>query len=179
MDGKPISEYPLEKLRTTFAVVPQDHFVFNRTIRENLRIAQPLANDKELDFALANTSLITTEEKAAQMQLMAVSLSGGERQLLALTGALLKDSGYWVFDEPTANLDTLTERRILNHIWNNVGSRTLILITHRLVDLEKMDQIIVMNKGTIVERGTHNELIAAGGFYASMVELQNQMLQPL
>jgi len=179
LDGIPIPEYPLETLRKTFAVVPQDHFVFNRTIRENLRIAQPLANDEEIDFALANTSLIKTEGKAAQMQLMAVSLSGGERQLLALTGALLKETDYWVFDEPTANLDTLTERRILNHIWENVDSRTLILITHRLVDLEKMDQIIVMNKGKIIERGTHNELLHAGGFYASMVELQNQMLQPL
>jgi ATP-binding cassette, subfamily C, bacterial CydC len=162
-----------DKLRSLFAVVSQDAYIFNRTLRENLLIARPTATDDELTEVLTKVGLSSF---ANDLNLNAgnfgARLSGGERQLLALARALLKDAPIWIFDEPTANLDVKTERRILDAIWATAGHRTMIMITHRLLDMEKMDQIIVMNRGEIVEKGTQAQLLAGQSFYAKMVGYQ-------
>jgi ABC-type multidrug transport system fused ATPase/permease subunit len=103
--------------------------------------------------------------------------SGGERQLFAMARALLKNNSIWIFDEPTAHMDAHTERKLLNTLWKVREKRTFLLITHRLIDMDKMDQIIVMNKGSIAERGTHLQLLQRDGFYARMHDYQMQLIR--
>jgi ABC-type multidrug transport system fused ATPase/permease subunit len=105
-------------------------------------------------------------------------LSGGERRRLAVARAFLKDAPFLVLDEPTADLDAGTERLLLEatHEHVDANGQGLFLITHRLVGMERMDEILVLGKGTIVERGTHAELIRSKGPYARMYGLQEQML---
>jgi ATP-binding cassette subfamily C protein CydC len=103
-------------------------------------------------------------------------LSGGERQRLAIARVLLKDAPILLFDEPTANLDPLTEKQVLDTLFETIKGKTCLLITHRLVGLENMDQILVMNQGRIVERGTHRDLLTKAGLYRRLWDLQNQIL---
>ena len=104
-------------------------------------------------------------------------LSAGERQRLGLARAFLKDAPILLLDEPTANLDTLNERRILDTLFWTSSGRALLLITHRLVGLENMDEILVLERGWIVESGTQAELLRRGGLFASMWEVQNRVLE--
>jgi len=165
------------QLRSLFGLVQQDAYIFNRSLRENLLIAKPMASDQELKNVLESVDL---KELASDLDRepgsLGMKLSGGQRQLLALARSLLKDAPVWIFDEPTANLDVNTERRILDRIWANSQNRTMIMITHRLIDMEKMDQIIVMNKGKIIEKGTHQELLAKPSLYARMLQSQHQII---
>lgn len=171
-----IRKFDPEELRSCFAVVSQDAFVFNRSLRDNLLIANSSSTDQELREALEKAGLAAfTGNLELMLGNLGTRLSGGERRLLALTRALLKDSPIWIFDEPTSNLDLNTERKILDTIWSTAGRRTMIMIIHRLLDMEKMDQIIVMNRGQIVEKGTHAQLLAGQSFYAKMVGYQGDL----
>ncbi len=105
-----------------------------------------------------------------------IRLSGGERQRLAIARALLKDSPILILDEPTANLDLQTERYVLDTLFETMRDKTSILITHRLVGLQQVDEILVMDQGRIVERGTHGELLAHQGLYRRLWDVQNQIL---
>ena len=137
-------------------------------------IANPSATDVQLKEALEKAGLASFGENLdLSPGNYGMRLSGGERRLLALARALLKDAPIWILDEPTANLDVKTERKILDTIRATAGRRTLIMITHRLLDMEKMDHILVMNHGRIIEKGTHTQLLARPSFYAKMVECQN------
>jgi len=103
-------------------------------------------------------------------------LSGGERQRLAIARAIIKDAPILILDEPTANLDPLTEKQVLETLFGLMKKKTSLLITHRLVGLENVDEIIVMNHGQIVERGTQGQLIKARGLYRRLWDLQNRIL---
>jgi ATP-binding cassette subfamily C protein CydC len=103
-------------------------------------------------------------------------LSGGERQRLAIARALLKDAPILIFDEPTANLDAQTEKRVLDTLYETMQDKTTLLITHRLLGLEDVDEILVMEDGQIVERGTQEELLMKKGLYCRLWDLQNQIL---
>jgi ATP-binding cassette subfamily C protein CydC len=103
-------------------------------------------------------------------------LSGGERQRLGIARALLKNAPILVFDEPTANLDPQTEMQVLDTLFETMQSKTALLITHRLVGLERVGEILVMDHGRIVERGTHQQLLAASGLYRHLWDLQNEIL---
>ncbi|HSV76501.1 MAG TPA: thiol reductant ABC exporter subunit CydC [Bacteroidales bacterium] len=180
LGGTAISMYPVDQLRLQFAVAAQDSYIFSRSIRENLEIGNPSASLDECDRVLTRVGLedFTSGNTNHLDARRAVRLSGGEKQALTLARAMLNDDArIWIFDEPSANLDRTTEREIMNGIWSNLGHRSLIMITHRLVNMDKMDQIIVMDKGKVVEKGTHAELLAADNFYAKMFEQQNLLLK--
>ena len=105
-----------------------------------------------------------------------LQLSAGQRQRLALARAILRDAPLLILDEPTANLDALTERKVMASLQALMAGRTTLLITHRLVGLEAADEILVLREGRIVERGRHHELLQVGGVYYRMWELQKQNL---
>lgn len=164
--------------RSLFGVVSQDNWIFNRSLRENLLLAKPEAMDEELKESLIQVGLDHfAHDLNMEPGTQGMRFSGGERQLLALARAWLTQSHYWVFDEATAHLDANTERKILDTLWTLKGNRTLLMVTHRLVDMEKMDKIIVLDKGMIAEYGTHHELLTRGGVYARMFRQQNQLIR--
>jgi ATP-binding cassette, subfamily C, bacterial CydC len=168
----------LEIFRSKLGVVAQDSYIFNRSLRENLLISNPEATDEELTEALDKVGLSTFAHSLdMEPGTHGMRFSGGERQLFSLARVLLKKSDVWVFDELTAHMDVNTERKTLNTIWNHLGSKTLILITHRLVNMEKMDQIIIMQKGKIAETGTHAGLLSQNGIYAKMRLQQNELIR--
>src|SRR5918912_812338 len=105
----------------------------------------------------------------------ALRLSGGERQRLAIARTLLKNAPILLLDEPTANLDPITEQALLAAIHGLMRGRTVLTISHRLIAMERMDEIVVLVHGRIVERGMHDDLIAAHGLYRQMLDVQNQM----
>lgn len=167
-----------DKLRAIYSVVAQDAYLFNRSLRENLLIADPTATDEHLLKVLAMTGLnFDAQDLSVGAGNHGSRFSGGERQLISIARALLKNSPVLIFDEPSANLDVATERRIMDVIWRVAANRTVIFITHRLVDMEKMDQIMVLQHGSIIGQGTHNWLIMNNKIYARMCEEHKQLIR--
>jgi ATP-binding cassette subfamily C protein CydC len=163
--------------RSLFGVVSQDNWIFNRSLRENLLLAKPEATDQELQESLRRVGLDHfAHDLNMEPGTQGMRFSGGERQLLALARAWLTQSDIWIFDEATAHLDANTERKILDTLWSLKGNKTLLMVTHRLVDMEKMDEILVMSGGQITEKGTHAQLLSQKGIYARMFDLQKEVL---
>jgi ABC-type multidrug transport system fused ATPase/permease subunit len=162
-------------------MVAQDTYIFNDTIRRNLLLAKPDATAGEIERALEQAQLAEVVQRLPDglktwVGEQGLRLSGGERQRLAIARALLKDAPLLILDEATANLDTLTERALVEAFETLLERRTALVITHRLVAMERMDEILVLDGGRIVERGTHSELLAHDGLYRRLYEIQNTML---
>ena len=168
--------------RAECAVVSQNSYFFNTSIRENLRLARPKLSQEEMEDAARAAQIhdfIAALPKGYDTFIgeQGLRLSGGERQRLAIARALLKNAPILILDEPTANLDPLTEKDVLDTLFGVMKNKTTLLITHRLVGLERMDEILVMDNGQIVERGIHSDLLAQNGLYRRLWDLQNWILQ--
>ena len=171
IDGKPLRDFSKSALRSAIGMVTQESFLFNGSIRDNLRLGKPTATDAELLDALAVANAREFVDRLPEglgtvVGERGVKLSVGEKQRVSIARALLKDPPILVLDEATASVDTETERLIQQALDRLMAQRTSFVIAHRLSTVRHADQILVMDRGRIVERGRHEDLLALGGIDA-------------
>jgi ATP-binding cassette, subfamily B, bacterial MsbA len=177
IDGINIKDLQIEPLRRLMSFVTQEPVLFNDTIAANIALGNPTASQAEIEAAaqIANAhTFITQKEQGYQTNIgdRGMKLSGGERQRLTIARALLQNPPILILDEATSSLDTESERLVQDAINNLMKDRTSLVIAHRLSTIRNADEIIVLQKGIITERGTHESLIAANGFYKRLVDMQ-------
>lgn len=177
IDGVNIKEFSLLSLRDQMGIVTQEPILFNDSIAANIALGNPVANIDEIEQAarIANAhDFIMQKEENYQTNIgdRGSKLSGGERQRVTIARAVLKNPPILILDEATSSLDTESERLVQDAINKMMVNRTSIVIAHRLSTIRHADEIIVLQKGKIVERGTHDMLIAQNGFYRKLVDMQ-------
>jgi ATP-binding cassette, subfamily B, bacterial MsbA len=177
IDDQDISMVQAASLRAAIAYVGQDAFLFDSSVRENIRVGRPDASDREVEQAARNAQahdfiLDLPQGYETRLGELASRLSGGQKSRIAIARAFLRDAPILLLDEPTAALDSASEEAIRTTLNALQKGRTTIQIAHRLASISGADQIIVVDAGQIVERGTHRELLALGGFYARLQRLQ-------
>ena len=177
IDGINIREYSLNSLRSQMSIVTQEPILFNETIANNIKLGKENATDEEVIHAakVANAhNFIMQKENGYETNIgdRGSKLSGGERQRLTIARAVLKNPPILILDEATSSLDTESERLVQDAINNMMQNRTSIVIAHRLSTIRNANEIVVLQKGKIVERGTHDFLMHQNGFYRRLVEMQ-------
>jgi ATP-binding cassette subfamily B multidrug efflux pump len=177
LDGRSIREYPLSGLRRAIGYVPQDTFLFSETLRENIAFGVPDAVEDHI-LEAAEIASISGEIQSfpARYDTMVgergITLSGGQKQRTSLARAILRQPKILVLDDSLSSVDTDTEERILRRLKDIMSQRTTILVSHRISTVKNADQIVVLRGGQIIERGTHDELLAMGGYYADLHQKQ-------
>lgn len=177
-DGKPARELPLRALRRNLALVPQEVLLFGDSVRENIAYGRPGASDEEIREAARQANAHEFIEKLPQgydtlVGERGAQLSGGQRQRIAIARAILADPAILILDEATSSLDAESERLVQEALDKLMADRTSIIIAHRLSTVRRCDQILVLSGGTVIERGTHEELVAsANSLYATLARLQ-------
>ncbi len=177
VDGINIKDYSLQSVRSLMSIVTQEPILFNDTIANNIKLGKSDATDDEIMQAakVANAHNFVVHKEigyATNIGDRGSKLSGGERQRLTIARALIKNPPILILDEATSSLDTESERLVQDAINNMMQNRTSIVIAHRLSTIRHADEIIVLQKGKIVERGTHDQLLSQNGFYRKLVEMQ-------
>ena len=177
IDGQNIKDVSLISLRNKIAIVSQDTILFDDTVENNIKFAKSGATNEEIKQACklaAAEDFISNlpEQYKTLVGENGVRLSGGEKQRLSIARAILKNSPIILLDEATSSLDTESEEKVQNAIFNLTKNRTTIVIAHRLSTIKKADQIIVMEKGNIVEKGTHEELLKNSRVYENLYKKQ-------
>ena len=177
IDGMDISEYRNDDIRRAVSYVPQNIELFSKSIYDNIRVTRQSATLDEVREA-AKAADAHEFIKRLPMQYYTYleeagnGLSGGEKQRIALARAFLKENQFYIMDESTSNLDFATENIIFDMIYNKFRKKTMLIIAHRLATVKNCDKIIVMDKGKIVEQGTHKELLEKKGQYYRLWEMQ-------
>ena len=171
--GQSIADVSQSSLREVIAYVPQDPAMFHRTIADNIRFARPEATDEDVRraAALAHAAEFVESLPDGYDTLVGergIKLSGGQRQRIAIARAILKDAPILILDEATSSLDSESEALIQDALWTLMAGRTAIVIAHRLSTVRRMDSLVVLDGGRIVEQGSHENLLALGGIYASL-----------
>lgn len=181
LGAESLKMYEQDQVRARIGLVSQNTYFFNTTVFENLRFARKRVTKEEIEAACKSAQIhdfIMSLPKGYDTMIgeQGLRLSGGERQRLAIARVLIKDEPILILDEPTANLDPLTEKQVLDTLFKVMKQKTSLLITHRLIGLENMDEILVMDHGQLVERGTHGVLKEKNGLYRHLLDLQNRIL---
>lgn len=176
-DGRDVREVPLDLLRSTIGVVPQDTFLFSETLHDNIAFGRARASRDEVEDAarVARLHEDVLELDHGYEQLLGergITLSGGQRQRAAIARMLAVDAPIMVLDDCLSAVDAVTERRILSDLRARLAGRTAVIVSHRVAALSLADRVVVMDEGRVVEEGRHEELVAAGGFYADLDERQ-------
>jgi ATP-binding cassette subfamily B protein len=179
IDGQDIRDVTLASLRDAVGLVQQDSFMFDATVNNNVAYADPFAEDDRIIAATTTAQVhdyLTTLPKGYETKVgeRGVSLSGGQRQRLSIARGVLPGTAVMVFDDSMAAIDAATEQRLRAALSDETSHKATIIIAHRLSSLMHADEILVMEMGRVIERGTHAELVAKGGEYASLYRLQTE-----
>jgi len=177
IDGRSIRDYRLEDLRRAIGYVPQDTFLFSETIRENIGLGVQEWSDEMVRRAAEIGGIAAEIEGFPQgfhtmVGERGVTLSGGQKQRTSLARAIAREPRILILDDALSSVDTETEARVLRHLRRVMRERTTILVAHRISTVQDADQIVVLRAGEIIERGTHEELVALGGYYADLYRKQ-------
>ncbi len=177
IDGKDIRQFDLQSLRRRIGYIPQDVFLFSDSIANNISFGLERIERKALETAARRAS-VDEEIKQFPQQYetlvgeRGVTLSGGQKQRLSIARALIKDSSILIFDDCLSAVDAKTEKQVLSNLSEILEQKTAIIITHRIFSLLEFDQVVVLDHGTIVEKGTHDELLSLNGYYAELYRRQ-------
>jgi ATP-binding cassette, subfamily B, bacterial len=176
--GRDITRLTQADLRSLIAYVPQDPVMFHRTLRENIAFGRPGAADAEIRAAAAAAHVLEFADGLPQgfdtlVGERGVKLSGGQRQRVAIARAILRDAPVLLLDEATSALDSESEAHIQDALWAMMQGRTAIAVAHRLSTVAGMDRLVVLDRGRVVEEGSHTELLTRGGGYAQLWRRQS------
>lgn len=178
LNGEQINKYSLSSVRDLIGYVPQKHMIFSKSIRDNIKLSKPDASDEEVIDAIRLADLekdLSTFPKGLDTLAgeKGISLSGGQKQRIAIARAFLKDPDILILDDAMSAVDSRTERNIINNIKKYRQGKTTIISSHRISQVQELDEIVILDKGSIVERGSHGDLLKEGKWYFRQYE--NQM----
>ncbi len=173
LDGHDVRDLPLDVLRRNIGYVPQDTFLFSVPLRENVQFGRDTVSDEEFDDAILVSQMVNDLPQFPQgmdtvLGERGVTLSGGQKQRTAIARAVLRDSPVLIMDDALSSVDTHTAAEILRHLRRVMEGRTTIIIAQRIATVKDADEIVVLEDGAIVERGTHPDLVRLNGRYAAM-----------
>ncbi|HTM40146.1 MAG TPA: ABC transporter ATP-binding protein [Terriglobales bacterium] len=177
LDGRPVTDFPLDTLRRSIGFVPQETFLFSDTVQENIALGTEQSSLEQVQLAAQGASIAADiedfpEQYATTVGERGITLSGGQKQRTAIARAIIRNPRILILDDALSSVDTQTEDKILNHLREIMRGRTTIFISHRVSTVRNADRIAVLHGGSIVELGTHDELIARNGYYTDLYNKQ-------
>lgn len=179
IDGKDINDYSIETLRAAFGYVPQDNFLFSASIRDNIKFFKNLYSDEQVEKAAQNSCIYDSimdfpNGFDTMLGERGVNISGGQKQRISIARAIIQDPAVLILDDSLSAVDTITESQIIHNLNSIRKDKTAVIVAHRISAVEACDEIIVMDNGRILEKGTHQELLAKGGLYYGIYKEQFQ-----